>query len=108
MLRQKLRIAEYNLCLQVLRLFQNRDGRDQSDSIHHHMRDFWIYGPDQQRNSLSGLQHGFQPVLMEGETKMLTFLLLLGWKRAIIYSRYRIDHNHLKKDSDNKIKSGEL
>lgn len=46
-------VSTFHSCLQVLRMFQNGDGREQLDSIHHHMWHPRVDGFDQQGNSLN-------------------------------------------------------
>lgn len=49
-------------------MLQDTDGRKQFDNIYHHVRDIWIDGSNEERDSLCWRQHGFKTVLREKET----------------------------------------
>lgn len=48
-------------------MFQDADGREQFDHIHHHVRDPGVDGSDQQRDALGRRQHGLQTILVVHE-----------------------------------------
>lgn len=45
-------LQHFEYVLQVIRMIQNGNGRNQLERIHHHVWHRWLNGSDQQRNSL--------------------------------------------------------